>query len=200
MKSWLSQGSSVSRVTRLAGALALHVNRPLDGVETCFIELPRVKQNYVMIGCIYRHPHSDREDFKEILREKLEYLNTQGYEVYIAGDINQDFFRYSTDKLTSDYLDMLLNLGYMPIITKATRITDHSASLIDHIYTKAPQKVLTSGICLADISDHLPCFCTIATKLPIHEQFYRDFSHFDKELFDADQAKVDFNTLANNVT
>ena len=172
----------------------------LDGVETCFIELPRVKQNHVIIGCIYRHPHSDREDFKEILREKLEYLNTQGYEVYIAGDINQDFFRYSTDKLTSDYLDMLLNLGYMPIITKATRITDHSASLIDHIYTNAPQKVLTSGICLADISDHLPCFCTIATKLPmyIHEKFYRDFSHFDKELFDADLAKVDFNTLANN--
>ena len=47
----------------------------LDGVETCFIELPRVKQNHVVIGCIYRHPHI-----------------TQGYEVYIAGDINQDFF------------------------------------------------------------------------------------------------------------
>ena len=30
------------------------------------------------------------------------------------------------------------------------------------------------------------------------KNFCTDFSHFDKELFDADQAKVDFNTLANN--
>ena len=172
----------------------------MDGVETCFIELPRIKLSHVIVGCIYRHPHSDRIDFKENLREKLEYLNRQGYEVYITSDINQDFFQYSTDKLTSDYLDMLLNLGYMPVITKATRITDHSATLIDHIYTNAPQKVFTSGICLADISDHLPCFCTLATKLPtyIHEKFYRDFSHFEKELFVADLEKIDFYSLANS--
>ena len=131
----------------------------MEGVETCFIELPRIKLSHVIVGCIYRHPHSDRKDFKENLREKLEYLNRQGYEVYTTSDINQDFFQYSTDKPTSDYLDMLLNLGYMPVITKATRITDHSATLIDHIYTNAPQKAFTSGICLADISD-LPCFCT----------------------------------------
>lgn len=113
----------------------------MDGVETCFIELPRIKLSHVIVGCIYRHPHSDRKDFKENLREKLEYLNRQGYEVYITGDINQDFFQYSTDKLTSDYLHMLLNLGYMAIImiTKATRITDHSATLINHIYTNSPK-------------------------------------------------------------
>ena len=107
------------------------------------------------------------------------------------------FFQYSTDKLTSDYLDMLLNLGYMPIITKATRITDHSATLIDHIYTNAPQKVFTSGICLADISDHLPYFCTLATKLSMHiyEKYYRNFSHLDKEQFVAD---FDFYSLANS--
>ena len=30
------------------------------GVETCFIELPRVKLNNVIVACMYRHPHSDR--------------------------------------------------------------------------------------------------------------------------------------------
>ena len=52
------------------------------------------------IGCIYRHPNSDREDFKENLRQKLEFINSQGYEAYITGDINQDFFRYDTDQQT----------------------------------------------------------------------------------------------------
>ena len=89
----------------------------------------------------------------------------------------------------------------MPIITKATRITDHSATLIDHIYTNAPQNVFTSGILLADISDHLPYFCTLATKLPMHiyEKYYRDFSHFDKELFVADLEKIDLYSLANSM-
>ena len=74
----------------------------------------------------------------------------------------------------------------MPMITKATRITNHSATLIDHIYTNSPEKIIKFGICLADISDHLPCFCTVSTMLPafIHERYYRDFSHFDKELFE----------------
>ena len=99
----------------------------LDGIETCFIELPRVKQKHVIFGCIYRHPHSDRVDFQENLQQTLESLNNQGYEAYITGDINVDLFQYNTDKQTLDYLDMLLNFGYMPTITKATRITDHSS-------------------------------------------------------------------------
>ena len=54
----------------------------------------------------------------------------------------------------------------MPIITKATRITDHSKTSIDRIYTNIPKKLLKSGICLTGISDHLLVFCTIAHKFP----------------------------------
>ena len=68
-------------------------------------------------------------------RLKLNHLNNCGYEVYIAGDINIDFYKYHSDKFTSEFLDMLFDLGYMPLITKATRITDHSATVIDHIYS-----------------------------------------------------------------
>ena len=76
----------------------------------------------------------------------------------IIGDINVNFFNYNNDEPTSEYLDMLLDLGYLPIITEATRITDLSATLIDHSYTNFPQKVIKSGICLAYILDRLPCF------------------------------------------
>ena len=104
---------------------------------------------------------------------------------------------YSSHKPTSDYLDMLFSLGYLPLITKATRITDHSKTLIDHIYTNCPEKVLKSGICLADISDILPCFCTFSSKLQINAQqkCYRDFSNFNSDLFIEDLDKVDFLSL-----
>ena len=50
----------------------------------------------------------------------------------------------------------------MPLITKATRLTDHTSTLIDHMYTKVLHKAIKAGICLADVSDHLPIFVTTA--------------------------------------
>jgi hypothetical protein len=94
---------------------------------------------------------------------------------------------------------MLLNLGFMPIITKSTRITDHTSTLIDHIglYTNTQQKVLKSGICLADISDHLPIFCTLTSKIPNVKEikFYRDFSNFNDDSFVNDLNDIDFITV-----
>ena len=57
--------------------------------------------------------------------------------------------------------------------------------------------MIKSGICLADISDHLPCFCMISTKLPAFTQasYYRGYSHFDRDLFKADLAQIDFCSL-----
>ena len=171
-----------------------------DGFETCFVELPRERQKSIIISSIYRHPHGTAENFCELLRQKLNHLKNCGYEVYIAGDINIDFYKYHSDKFTSEYLDMLFDLGYMPLITKATRITDHSATLIDHIYSNSPQKVLKSGICLADLSDHLPCFCSIATKRPDYagDRYYRNYSRFNEARYLADIATVDFCSLVTN--
>ena len=172
----------------------------LEGLENCWIEIERVKQKNVVIGCIYRHPSQNRECFHQAMKSKLEILNNESCEVYITGDINIDFFRYNTDNQTSEYLDMLLNLGYLPIITKPTRITDHSATLIDHIYTNVPQKVVKSGICLAGITDHLPIFCTADNKLPIYEErkYFRDFSRFKDELFINDLNNLNFINLVSS--
>ena len=97
------------------------------------------------------------------------------------GDFNENLLKYNEDKETSENLDMLLSLGFMPIITKPTRITDHTATVIDHIYRNTPEKLHKSGICLADISDHLPVFCTMANTLPTNNEprFFRDFRHFN---------------------
>ena len=112
----------------------------------------------------------------------------------VVGDLNENLLKYNEDKQTSEYLDMLLTLGFMPIITKPTRITDHTATLIDHIYTNTPEKLMKSGLCLADISDHLPIFCTIANTLPTNNEprFFRDFRHFNEDAYHQDLLAVDF--------
>ena len=102
--------------------------------------------------------------------------------------------------MITKHLNILILLLDQGLITKATRITNHTFTLIDHIYTNIPQKVLQAGICLADITDHFPVFCTVSNKLPVNNdtKLFRDFTNFDNGLFLNDIRNVDFNGLINN--
>ena len=48
-----------------------------------------------------------------------------------------------------------------PTITRPTRITTHSATLIDNIFTNVWDRKVHSGLVINDTSDHLPVFATI---------------------------------------
>ena len=51
----------------------------------------------------------------------------------IMGDMNIDLLKFETHTKTDDYLDNLFTHGFIPLITKPTRVTTHSATLIDHM-------------------------------------------------------------------
>ena len=56
-----------------------------------------------------------------------------------------------------------------------------------------------AGICLADITDHLPVYCTVRNRLPLCQEtkYFCAFSQFDKYLFLNDLENIDFNQLIN---
>ena len=63
------------------------------------------------------------------------------------------------------YADSLISCSVKCTISKATRITTSSETLIDHIYTNNQSKKYLSGITLsADLSDHLGTFIAIPAK------------------------------------
>ena len=83
---------------------------------------------------------------------------------YICGDINVNGFSInSTD--TASFFDLILSENYIPQITLPTRITDTSATLIDHIFMKSDSRNIEdttlSGNIFTDISDHLPNFLLV---------------------------------------
>jgi len=53
---------------------------------------------------------------------------------------------------------MLHSLPCKLLIDKPTRITKHSTTLIDQIYTNDVKSSIVSGIIIDDLSDHLPMF------------------------------------------
>ena len=58
-------------------------------------------------------------------------------------------------------LNILSSNVAFPLITKPTRITSTSSTLLDHIITNITQNTLLPGILRSDLSDHFPTFCFI---------------------------------------
>lgn len=52
----------------------------------------------------------------------------------------------------------MFTMNMYSIITKPTRITAHSAMLVDNIFTNVLDNNTISGLLLSDTSDHFPIF------------------------------------------
>ena len=128
-------------------------------IDNVWISL-KLNKKYVIIGCVYRHPKADIgiSHFNDNLNEALKTINDKTISV-IAGDFNINLLN-SKNALTEQYINNLLQNSFIPCITLPTRITHHSASLLDHILLKTSKNLIhtkvSAGNLIADISDHLP--------------------------------------------
>ena len=71
--------------------------------------------------------------------------------------INLDILNYDNNKNTLNLLNSLTSQSLIPIITKPSRITNQTATLMDNIFINQPNEFV-SGIFISDISDHLLLF------------------------------------------
>ena len=70
--------------------------------------------------------------------------------------------KFNTTGKVTDYVNQLVSQGFNLCIDKPTRITAHSATCIDHVYSNIPLEEIVSVILESDVSDH---FSTL-TKIP----------------------------------
>ena len=76
------------------------------------------------------------------------------------GDFNINLLNYDTHQETHDYVDTMFSNACIPLISRPTRITPTTATLIYNIYSNGlmGNNNHISRILYADISDHLPIF------------------------------------------
>src|SRR6218665_2205498 len=91
----------------------------------------------------------------EINKELLSFIQTREKDAYLLGDYNIDLLKYHTHKLTSNFVEITASHHFLPIITRPTRITSSSATLIDNLFTNNIKKISHQVILIDDISDHL---------------------------------------------
>ena len=75
----------------------------------------------------------------------------------IGMDHNLDLLKGQTHQPTRQFINKTNDLDLLPTITRPSRITSHSATLIDNIYVSEElHRNFESVILLNDMSDHLP--------------------------------------------
>ena len=158
----------ISRENKIGGGVAVFTKLNLqvkqikdcsfsvDDIFDCVsIEIECDSKN-IVVCCIYRPPNRSINSFTEHVNEVLnKFVNKT---VYVVGDFNINILNHEKHKETNDFIDLMYSKGVFPLITKPTRITNTTATLIDNIFTNDLNHNYTSGAFICDVTDHLPIF------------------------------------------
>ena len=171
-------------------------------LESVFVEINNPGKKNVIVGCIYKHPLLDINDFNDDYLEPLfEKIAGENKDIFLIGDFNIDLINSDTEPISS-FLDTMTANLYVPHITLPTRITPTSSTLIDNIYSNTIN--FSSGISgnlMSAISDHFPQFLIlpkeIANLSKKHNLYKRDTKNFDRENFIADLINTDWPSICS---
>ena len=117
------------------------------------------KNKSITVGSLYRPPNTNDSKFVEEYKSLLSnlYETSKTKKLILGMDHNLDFLKHSIHKRTQDFIELNLDNNLLPSITRTTRITKSSATLIDNIIvSQSLMANCKSRIVIDDISDHLP--------------------------------------------
>ena len=140
----------------------------------------------------------DLTDFNcNYLNKLLENISKEQKSVFLLGDFNVNLLNYNEHNQTNQFLDSLPSNSFIPLILQPTRITSHSNTLIDNIFSNVIDSDITFGNLTATIFDHLPQFSIIPNmfgNIPSNKSniYEWDWSKFDRENFLLDYFSVDW--------
>ena len=128
--------------------------------ELLSVEIINPLNRNIIVTVVYRPPGTDMNAFNPLMGSLCDKLRSENKIVYWAGDFNIDLLNAETHKTTNDFLNIMYSNSFYPAITKPTRITEHSATVIDNIYSNN-MMYAHSGLLYKEVSDHLPVFLII---------------------------------------
>ena len=174
-----------------------------DQLESVFIEINKdalTTDKNIVIGVIYRIPNRNLKDFNTQIASVLEQLRIEKKLVYLMGDYNIDLLNAGSHDLTNEFVDLMYCNEFLPLISRPTRITATSATLIDNIFTNNHEDLNSSlnGILVADISDHFPIFhvnCCLTVEETVSYLVTRVYNERNKQNFLQSISMVDWTEI-----
>ena len=158
-----------------------------DVAEIVFIEISKnvfQTSKNLIIGELYKPPNTNINQFNTKLETLLTNLGNENAYCFLMGDFNINLINSDRHNDTNEFLNCFLSYSYMPLVNRPTRVTIHSATLIDNIFTNAVDiidaETCVNGILYCDLTDHFPLFFMQQNKLgisksrPTSEKIYKE--------------------------
>ena len=164
------------RNNRMGGGVSIYVRNKIKSVNITENYLNYDSFEYSVVGIydtsglekmliisIYKPPDIAMNIFLSQFCDLVSYFSSND-KIFIVGDFNIDITK---EEISCDFVNALYSYGFIPLITKPTRITCSSSTVIDHIWANTNIQC-NSGVIETDITDHYTTFT----------QF--NFGNFDK--------------------
>ena len=132
--------------------------------EALWIEINVKGQSNLICGVVYRHPNSNFDNFMIYMNRTIEQIHAQEKYTLIMGDFNINLL--DSNQFSDDFINTLGSFFFQPHILQPTKITNHTATLIDNIFFNSTEHFIISGNIVYDLTDHLPNFTIFSNLVP----------------------------------
>ena len=150
--------------TRQGGGVAIYIHKSLhyeklthesmNDLEIIAIKLYLRNSEPIVLSTWYRPPSSSVDVFNHY-EDFLIYVDGLGLDTIVIGDTNCDLLSHSLSSTTKRYIELNDLYAFVQINkTEPTRVTNVSATLVDHILTNCPDNVKKHGVIHNGLSDH----------------------------------------------
>ena len=127
--------------------------------ESFFIETLNLEEP-IIFGTIYRSPKQENDavsSFLNHLDKCLKIIDESNKPCFIQGDLNFNLIDTNDTNIAS-FKENMFDYSFYSLINKPTRITDKTATCIDHIWSNVFDDRIVSGIITEMIADHMVTF------------------------------------------
>ena len=129
-------------------------------LECCTVEI-QLPQTKLVVSSVYRPPNTTESKFNSLFEKLIKAICKTSKHSLIGLDQNLDLLKSNSHKPTQAFIETVLSNSHIPCITRPTRITKSSATLIDNILVSHDiYNSINCGIAISNLSDHFPCIIT----------------------------------------
>ena len=165
-------GIAILISSKLRSVIRHDLSSKLEESECITLEIMLRNGDRCLVSLMYRPPNSNAQTFLASYNSLICAMKKENPKGIIIGlDHNLDFLKADKHQATNDFIQGNLDFGLIPTITRPTRITNTSATLIDNIIVSQNLcGTYTSNILINDTSDHLPTVCILSSLISVKKE------------------------------
>ena len=134
----------------------------------------------------------------DYLESTFSKVNQQKYQLFLLDDFNVDLLQYESHSYTNDFLNTMISNSFLSYMHQPTRVTDHSETVINNIFSNISNYETASGNITSVIADHFAQFLLIKkcyVSFKSCDYYVYDYSKFGREKFTHEFSLLDWSPI-----